>query len=46
MKNMNHKERKDQESVLVKMPLLFTFMNNNGCVHLITHATIHGNQTV
>jgi len=40
------KNKRDHESVQVKMPLLFTFMHNNDCVQLVIHATIHGNQTV
>ena len=40
------KHKRDHESVQVKMPLQFTFMHNNDCVHLVIHATIHGNQTV
>ena len=40
------KTKRDHESVQVKMIMLFTFMHNNDCVQLVTHVTIHGNQTV
>ena len=46
MKIYEPQKEKDHESVQVKMPLLFNFMHNNDCVQLVTHAIIHGNQTV
>ena len=44
--NPKKKNKRDHESVQVKIPLLFTFMHNNDCVKLVIHAKIHGNQTV
>jgi len=46
MKINEPQNKRDHESMQVKMPLLFTFMHNNDCVKLVTRATIHGNQIV
>ena len=46
MKIYEPQKQKGHESVLVQMPLLFTFMHNIDCVQLVIRATIHGKQIV
>jgi len=40
------KTKRDHESEKVKMPPLFTFMQNNDCMRLVIHAIIHDSQIV